>query len=226
MFGKDWLRGPLTDWLFTAVLAPFATTLGVIYTRYNGTPAENPEIVSLQGFWNWVISLDWQGAFVDGLPAAAVIMPVFVWYLRWHRAGEPLPDRATEQGYTGLLVATTAMQAAGVGTAWAFYITSSLTGQDITSILTGLPSIALSLIGAVLLLGLTVGLFGPSVFMYLDARYLDDQEVLTVFDSPRLLLWIPILGAQLAGIPTVLAVYYYFAKRERAEVTRVVYGEV
>lgn len=215
MTATPWYRGPWTDWLRAAVIGSLAALGGWLYYYTQDYTAASNSAPELGQF---VAAIPWQQAVMESAPYAVALVPIVVLAIRWYLAGEPLPDTVTNRPYTVYLVGFTALQFACAAFAWSIWGYTLATGQEMQTVLLALPDILYGPLAMLLFLGLTVGMFGPAIAMYLDARYVGERSLLDAFGAPHMLLWFTFLGIQFAGIPTVLATYRYLSRRDRTRV--------
>lgn len=219
-----WYRGPWKDWVGTSLVGP-ALAYAMWLSNFLQAPEREPvEITGWESFVGFMQSIPWLDGLTTSLPYGIVLIPLVVLAIRWYYAGEPLPDGATDRPYTVYLVVTAAIQCIGIGTAFAISGYQYVSGQPLEDILLAMPEWMISTTALLLFLGMSIGLLGPAVCMYLDARYIGDRSATDVGGVDSLLLWLTILGVQFAGIPTLIAVYLYLGKRETAQIETEVFA--
>lgn len=217
---RNWYRGPITDWVRAAIVGPLLALMGWL-SFYVQTWTE-PDFSTISGGIAYAQSIPWTEAIITSLPYGLGLIPCIVLCIRWYFAGGPLPPSLTSRSYILYAKACAILQALGGLTAWSLWGYTLLTGKDMTPLLEQLPTAVLYILGLLLSVGILLGLAGTIIFMYLDARYVGDRTILDVREMPNLLLYIPFLGIQFAGIPTLLAVWYYDSRRDTVSVDRVI----
>jgi len=212
---SEWYRGPWSDWIRAVVVSVVLVVAGWLSFQQDRL---NQSVEGLDGMVTAFANMAWGTAVTDGLPYAVALVPVVLLVVRWYYAGEPLPESVTNRSYNVYLVGTTALQVVGGVVTWSLWIYALVNGTKLKTVLMSLPTDLVPALAFVLFISLSVGLIGPPVFMYLDARYLGDTSVLSPYGSPYLLPALTLFGVQFVGIPTVLAVYWYLSRRDRNRV--------
>lgn len=218
---RNWYRGPVSDWVRSAIIGPllaFALWLSLYVQNQN-----EPAFKTVPGGIAYAQQIPWVEGLLTSLPYGIAFIPIIVLCIRWYFAGGPLPPSLTNRPYILYAKGCAILQAIGGLTAWSLYGYTFVSGASMEQTIQGLPTVTLYPIALALSVGVLVGLAGTIVFMYLDARYVGERRLLDVLDTPNLLLYVPFFGIQFAGIPTLVAVWYYDSRRDTATVDRVSY---
>jgi hypothetical protein len=217
---REWYRGPITDWVRAAVVGPLLALMG--WLSFYVQTWSVPKFATISGAVTYISNIPWVEGLTMSLPYGIGLIPIIVLGIRWYWAGEPLPEGVTARPYIVYAKGCAILQAMGVLTAWSMLGYTLYSGTEMLTVVKSMPILVVYGSFVLLSLGITVGLVGPTIFMYLDARYIDDRDALTAFDAKYVLLAIPLIGIQFAGIPTLLAVWYYDSRRDTATVDRVI----
>jgi len=219
-----WYRGSWNDWVGGSLIAPVLAYAAWLSNHLQRPGREPVKITGWESFVGFLQSIPWVDGLSTSLPFGIALIPLVVLAVRWYHAGEPLPEKATTRPYTVHLMGATAIQTVGVGTAYAITGYSEMSGRPLEEIVMAMPSWMISTLTLLLTLGLTVGIIGPAICMYLDARYIGDRSALSLWGVDNMLLWLTIMGGQFTGIPTLIAVYLYLGKRETAQIETEVFA--